>query len=117
MSDKLIEKYLDVLKEVENLLSSMNFLVKKVERKGFAVITEYKRGNTSVRFLFGPSDWDIEMIVSTAKGKFTLGDLFQFPAIRRWVEENRYESRKERSLHGELMWNLELLKISLPLIE
>lgn len=115
--DKLTEAFLNGLVEIELILSLLQFKRKSFQKKGFAYFVEYKRNQTMVSFLFGPSDWDVEMIVNTAKGKYAFKDLLQIKEILKWVNENRYEQIEERDIKNELLWFVELLKFSLPFIE
>jgi hypothetical protein len=114
---KLTEDFLAGLKEIESTLSLLNFYPYSFEEKGPAYFIKYKRGNSIVEFLFGPSGWEVEMIIFTSKGKFAFKDLLQIPAIAEWVDNNRYKQYKGRSVRNELLWAIELLKTSLPIIE
>jgi len=59
--------------------------------KGFAYFIEYrKENNTRVEFLFGPSDWNIEMIIYTSRGKFAFKDVLNITGVKNWVNSNRY---------------------------
>ena len=115
--DKLTEAFLNGLIEIEPILSLMFFKKKSFEEKGYAYFVEYSKKETIVSFLFGPSNWDVEMIVSTSKKKYAFKDLLQIQEILKWVNENRYKQIGERDIKKELMWFVELLKFSLPFIE
>lgn len=118
MKDKLTNDFLQGLKEVEPILLTMLFKRHSFLEKGFAYFVEYrKENNTIVDFIFGPSDWDVEMIVYTSKGKFAFKDLLQIPVIAKWVNANRYKQHDVRNMENELFWFVELLKFSLPEIE
>jgi hypothetical protein len=79
--NNLTEPFLDAIIEVEALLSIMLFRKKSFQEKGFAYFIEYKRNETIVLFLFGPSDWDVEMIINTPKKKYAFKDLLQILEI------------------------------------
>jgi len=115
--NKLTEEFLNGLIEIELILSLMLFKKKSFQEKGFAYFVEYKKNETIVSFLFGPSDWDVEMIVNTYKRKYAFKDLLQIQEILKWVNENRYKQIGERDIKNELFWFVELLKFSLPFIE
>jgi hypothetical protein len=116
--DKLTADYLQTLKEIEPSLVAMGFRSDFINEKGFAYFAGYeKKNDTRVEFLFGPSDWDIEMIIYTSKGKFAFKDLLEIIAIRKWVSDNRYKQAQGRDVKKELFWFLDLLKVSLPLVE
>ena len=118
IKDKLNEQFLKALHEIETELSKLFFKRHSVLEKGFAYYVEYrKENNTRVEFLFGPSDWNIEMIINTSKGKFAFKDLLNFPDINRWVNDNLYIQKNGRNIRNELEWFIELLKTSLPYVE
>ena len=115
---KLTEDFLKALNEIEIALQALLFKRHSVLEKGFAYYIEYgKENNTRVEFLFGPSDWEIEMIIYTSKGKFAFSDLLDIPEINRWINNNRYKEENGRNVKNELLWLVELLKISLPIVE
>ncbi len=64
MKNKLTEEFLHAIKEVEDILLLLQFNPHSFEKKGFAYYIEYKRGETVVMFLFGLSNWDVEMILA-----------------------------------------------------
>jgi len=85
--------------------------------KGFAYFAKYKKGDCIVEFLFGPAEYQVEMIIYTSNGKFAFKDLLQIPVINEWVNSNRYKQRNGRNVKDELFWFIELLKYSLPIVE
>lgn len=118
MKDNLTNEFLQGLEDIEIPLLGMSFKRKSFLEKGFAYIVGYrKENNTAVDFIFGPSDWEIEIIVYTSKGKFAFKDLLQIPVIAKWVDSNRYKQINGRNIKNELLWFVELLKVSLTEIE
>jgi hypothetical protein len=117
IKNKLTEDFLAGIKEIENILFLLNFSAYSFEEKGPAYFIKYKRENSIVEFLFGPSDWDVEIIIITSKGKFAFRDLLQISSIAEWVKNNTYKQVNGRNVKNELLWAVELLKISLPIIE
>lgn len=117
IKDKLTEEFLAGIKEIESVLFLLQFSLHSFEEKGPAYFIKYKKGCSIIEFLFGPSDWDVEIIVFTSTGKFALRDLLQFPAIAKWVNDNRYQQQNGRNIKDELRWALELIQFSLPIIE
>lgn len=67
--------------------------------------------------MFGPSDWHIDIIVHVSKNKYSFGELLNIPSIMDWVNNNRYKEGNGRNLQNEVLWFVELLKVSLPLIK
>lgn len=117
MKNKLTKEFLIAVNEIEPVLESLHFHQYSFEEKGFGYFVKYKRNNTYVEFLFGPSDWNIELIIFTINGKYTFKDLLQISNIKKWVDNNRYIQEDERNLKKEMLWFIELLKFSLPIIE
>jgi|GEM_PF-1636975 hypothetical protein len=116
--NKLEEEFFKALDEIELLLLVLLFKRHSFFEKGEAGFVEYrKENNTRLEFLFGPSDWDIEMIIYTSKGKHAFKDLLSVPEIKSWVSDNRYKKENGRNIKNELLWFVELLKVSLPLVE
>jgi hypothetical protein len=117
INDKLTEDFLIGIKEVESILLLLHFYPDSFNEKGSAYFIRYKKNKTIVEFIFGPSDWDIEMIIFTSKGKFAFKDLLRIPVIAKWVLDNRYIQENIRNVKNELFWYMELLKTALPIIE
>jgi len=118
IKDKLTEEFLKALNEIDVVLLALLFKRHSFFEKGVAYYIEYiKENNTRVEFLFGPSDWDIEMIIYTSKGEFAFKDLLSISEINRWVNDNRYKQENGRNMKNELLWYVELLKVSLPYVE
>ena len=117
IKDKLTEEFLAGIKEIEKILLLLQFYPHSFEKKGYAYFIKYKKGESIVQFLLGPSDWDTEMIIYTRKGEFAFKDLLQIAAIAEWVNTNRYKQNNGRNVKNELLWAVELLRVSLPFIE
>lgn len=115
--NNLSESFLNGLNEIEFVLSSLLFTKKSIIRKGHAFFVSYYKDETIVEFLFGPSDWEIEMTIITSKRKYAFKDLLQIQEIFKWVNENRYIQVSKRDIGKELSWFVDLLGISLPKIE
>lgn len=116
IKDNLTEDFLLGINEIENILLQIGFHPYSFEKKGLAYFIQYKNEENIVEFFLGPSDWDIEMIIYTAKGKFAFRDLLQIPSIAIWVNGNRYRQESVRDIKKELLWFVELLKVSLKCI-
>ncbi len=116
--DRLIADFLKALNEIEVAFATLHFKRHSFVEKGLAYYIGYIKGNTTrVDFLFGPSEWDIEVIIYTSKGKFAFKDLLNIPEISRWVNDNKYREVNGRNVRNELLWFIELLKKSLPMLE
>src|SRR5690349_19786498 len=117
MIDELTKEFLAGSEIVKEVLVSLHFKPLSFEEKGYAYVIRYQKEKNIVEFLFGPSDWDVEMIIYTRDKKFAFRDLLAIPAIAKWVSDNKYEQVGKRNIQNELLWFVELLKISLPIIE
>jgi hypothetical protein len=121
MTNPIVKEFLNSLKEVEAILEAMGFHLQEFLDTPAYFIT-FKRDSTSVKFIFGPIGWETEMIIFTAKGKFGLWELLQIPAFSEWFYANRYERRgpaniRGRNIRDEMLYNIEELKVALPIIE
>ena len=94
----------------------MSFYQYSFEKKGYAYFIAYRSSEQQIEFLFGPSDWDVEMILTTKKGKFAFKDLLKISSVAKWVEDNRYLQKDARNVKNELLWFIELLKVTLPIL-
>lgn len=116
--DSLKMEFFKALDEIELPLVVLLFKRHSFFEKGEASFLEYRKdNNTRLEFLFGPSNWDIEMIIYTSKGKYAFRDLLGIPEINSWVNNNRYKQENGRNLKNELEWFIDLLKVSLPYVE
>lgn len=117
ITDTLTKEFLAGIEEIEKELALLHFQPYSFEEKGFAYFIKYRREETFVQFLFGPPDWDVEMIVFASGKTFAFKDLLQIPSVAKWVSENKYTQDNGRSVKNELFWAIKLLKFSLPIIE
>jgi hypothetical protein len=117
ITDTLTKEFLEGLEDVKKLLIFQSFREISFDQKGMAYFVQYQRKTTIVKFLFGPGDWDVEMIVYTPKGEFAFKELLELHPIRKWIDDNRYKQVGGRNVKNELLWFVELLKVSLPIIE
>lgn len=117
MLDNLSELFLQSMKDAETILSFMSFEKYPAKKKGFAYFYQYKRKDCIVEFLFGPPEYQVEMIIYKSNRKFSFKDLLSIPLIATWVDRNRYVPTNGRDVKGEVLWFLDLLKFSLKIIE
>ena len=117
LPDKSSPKFEAAVREIEPTLLGIGFKPYSFERKGPAYYIRYKHDDTIVMFMYGPSDWHVEVVLLTAKGKFNIGNLMKFPTIADWVYGKKFISNNENPVVNELLWNIELMKISLPFIK
>jgi len=58
---------------------------------------------------------EIEIVLLTLF--FKRHSLLNIPEVNRWVNDNRYNQANGRNVKNELLWFVELLKVSLPVVE
>ena len=104
IKDTSAQQFVQGLEQAEGTLKGLLFHREQFLQKGVAYWVLYRRDqSTTVKFLFGPSDCDVEMLVSTPKGKFAFKDLLAEPAIAQWVGRNRYAPRKTQREHRSVV--------------
>jgi hypothetical protein len=109
----LTEDFLEGIEDVKKLLIFIQFQPLAFDKKGLAYFVKFQKENTIIEFIFGPSDWDIELIIYIGDQKFAFKDLLEILAIAKWVDDNRYKQSMGRDIKKELLWFVELLKVSL----
>lgn len=109
-------EFLTGLNEVEPILENRGFIRTVTNKKWPCAYGEYKSGDCNIVFLYGPSDWQIEMLVYTIKGKYSFAELLKIEQVVEWINNNRYQEQMGKNLKKEILWFSELLKFSLPLI-
>lgn len=117
VKDKLTEEFLEALKEAESILLTLSFVKHSFQEKSLAYFVEFKKDNVFLEFLFGPPEFQIEMIIYTSKGKFAFRDLLEIKTIEKWVNDNKYVQLNDRNVKDELMWFVELMKVSMSEVE
>jgi hypothetical protein len=114
--EKLNEEFLIALSRAEQALTEIGFTRDKYIEKGYAQFVYFKSKSAKVEFLFGPSDWHVDMIIYVSNKQYSFGDLLKIPAVLEWVNNNRYKEENGRHLQKEILWFIELLRISHPII-
>lgn len=117
IKDNLTKDFLEGIEDVKRHLLFIRFQPLLFDKKGWAYFVKFQREKTIIEFLFGPSDWNIEMIIYIGNQKFAFKDLLGILAIAKWVDDHRYKETMGRDIKKELKWFVELLEVSLPLIE
>ena len=110
-------KFLQALEVAEKSLLILHFKKSYFEKRGYAYFVGFEREDCRVRFSYGPPEYEIDIVIFTLKSKFEFKDLLQIPAIVTWVKDNRYIPTNRKDLEREMLWLIELLKFSLPLIK
>jgi hypothetical protein len=85
IKDNLTEDFLEGIEDVKKLLLFIRFQPLLFDKKGLAYFVKFQKEKTIIEFLFGPSDWDIEMLIYIGNRKFAFKDLLEILAIAKWV--------------------------------
>ena len=117
MESTSTEEFLRSIVTIEPSLLGMGFRRYTFDDEGPVYFVTFEKNQTRVEFLFGPPEWNVEMIIYTSKGKFAFEHLLSIPAVTRWVNENRYRQKNGKSICDEMRWFIELLRFALPLVE
>jgi hypothetical protein len=113
---KINEEFLAALNSSEDVFSEISFEKDRYIEKGYAQYVYYKNKNVKAEFLFGPPDWHIDMIIYVSNKKYSFADLLKIPVILDWVNNNRYKQENSRNIQNELLWFIDLLRVSLPIL-
>ena len=94
MSTKSQESFIKSIKDVENILSDIGLSHFSLTKKGYATYIKYKgKDETLVTFMFGPSDWNVEILLEKNKTKYAFKELLQNSSIAQWVRENKFQQK------------------------
>ena len=70
MSKQAKESFIKFIKDVEKNLSDIGLLHFSTTKKGYATLIYYKgKNDTLVTFMFGRSDWKVEILLETNETK------------------------------------------------
>ncbi|QQS42841.1 MAG: hypothetical protein IPM63_07875 [Acidobacteriota bacterium] len=117
VKDDTTRHFLEAMNEVEVILSSDSFVKRSITEKGLACWVEFANESVLVEFSFGPPEWHVNMIIRVSNMKYEFKDLLKIPVVNEWVRKNRHKQRDLSNIRDELMWFVELMKISLREIE
>ena len=112
MSTQSQALFIQSVKDVETALTNIGLSHLSTEKKGYATYIEYKGAHdTHVTFAFGPSDWDVDMVVERNGTKYAFKDLLQIPSVAQWIKDNQYKQETgKRIIADEVGWFVKLLK-------
>ncbi len=111
MSTRAQESFIKSIKDVEKILSDIGFSHFSTTKKGYATYIDYKgKDNTLVTFMFGPSDWNVEILLETNETKYAFKDLLQIPSIAHWTRENKFQQKTSDRIKDEVIWFTDLLR-------
>ena len=117
MKPDVEKQFLTAVSEVSGRLAGLGLSGPVIEHKGHACFVEFQGRAKTVEFIFGPSDWDVEMFISDSQHRLAFRDLLELPQIDAWVKSSRLQRIGTRSIRNELAWYVDLLEFSLPLLQ
>ena len=106
------ELFIKAMNDMETVLTDSGLSHLSTEKKGYATYIDYRGTlDTQVTFMFGPSDWDVEIIIRRKGRKYAFKDLLQIPSVAQWTEDNKYKQKtSDRIIADEVAWFVRLLK-------
>ncbi|HVW94863.1 MAG TPA: hypothetical protein VHA56_02750 [Mucilaginibacter sp.] len=116
MSDEQTLDFLSAIRDANVRLISRSFKRYSYKEKGYTYYIRFKKEDSIVEFIWGPPEFQIEMILYVGSLKYAFKDLLKIPEIGRWVSSNRYKQGDKRNVKSEMLWFLDLLQISLEVI-
>jgi hypothetical protein len=110
MSTQTQETFIQSIKDIETQLTDIGFSHLATTKKGYATYVDFKSADkTQVSFMFGPSDWNVEILLTTNEKKYAFKDLLQIPSIALWTKDNKFQPRTNDRAKDELSWYIDLL--------
>ena len=106
------ESFIKAMNEMEKVLTDIGLSHLSTEKKGYATYIEYGGArDTQVTFMFGPSDWNVEIILARNGKTYTFKDLLQIPSVAQWTKDNKYKPEtSNRIIADEIGWFVKLLR-------
>ncbi|MFM7851746.1 MAG: hypothetical protein ACKO96_07440 [Flammeovirgaceae bacterium] len=108
------ESFIKIMNDMESARTDIGLSHLSTEKKGYATYIDYRGAhNTQVTFMFGPSDWDVEIIIKRNGRKYAFRDLLQIPSVAQWTKDNKYKQEtRDRIIADEVSWFVKLLKFT-----
>ncbi len=113
MSTQTQESFIQSVTGSETILTDIGFLHHSTERKGYATYIDYKRDDTLISFMLGPSDWNVEISIFTNNRKYAFKDLLEIPSIAQWPASNKFEQTSKDRINDEVIWFMKFIRFSL----
>ncbi len=104
--------FLNAWNEIMKDLTNSSFSNYNYNQEGFVVSAKFTSGEFTIKFLYGPPEYEIEMIIYKNDNKTNFKDLLQISEIKSWVNQNKYIEGKSRNLKRELLWFIDLFNFS-----
>ena len=111
MSTQVQETFIKSMNDMESELANIGFTYHLTIKKGYATYVHYKSTkNIQASFMLGPSDWNVELVITTVERKYEFKDLLLVPYISQWTRENKFQQRTSGRVKDEIVWFVDLLK-------
>ena len=110
MSTQTQKAFIKSINEAETILTDIGLSHISTEKKGYATFVGYKRTDTLVSFMFGPSDWNVEILLEKNGRKYAFKDLLQIPSIAQWTINNKFRQITNDRIKDEVFWFVDLIK-------
>jgi hypothetical protein len=110
MSTQSQETFIQSIKEVETRLTDIGLSHLSTTKKGYATYIDFKSTDkTQVSFMFGPSDWHVEIVFTANDKKYEFKDLLQIHAVAQWTRDNKFQPKTNDMIKDEVDWLVDLL--------
>ena len=111
MSTEVQETFIKSLTDVELELTDIGFSHASTIKKGYATYVHYESlDNMQTLFIYGPSDWNVELSLTKNGRKYEFKDLLQSPSIFQWVMDNKFQHKTINKIKDEVDWFVDLLR-------
>jgi hypothetical protein len=111
MSTEAQEIFIQSLKNVEIKLNDIGFFHTSTIKKGYATYIHYKMvDNMQILFMYGPSDWHVELSLTKNGRKYEFKDILQIPSISQWIMDNKFQHQTSNSIKDEVTWLVDFVR-------
>jgi len=110
MSTQSQETFIQAIKDNETRLTDIGFSHISTTKKGYATYIDFKSTEKDkVSFIFGPSDWNVEIVFTTTDKKYEFKDLVQIPSVALWTRDNKFTPKSNDKIKDQVDWFVDLL--------
>lgn len=110
MSTQSQEAFIQSTRAFETQLTDLGFSHLSTTKKGYATYVDFSSADkTLISFMFGPSDWNVEILLTVNEKKYALKDLLEIPSIAQWTKDNKFQPKANDIVKDELSWYVSLL--------
>jgi len=111
MSIQSQEIFIESIKGLDSELTDIGFSHLSTTKKGYATYIDYKSADNSIiTFMYGPSDWDVEILIIKNGKKYALKDILQVPSITQWIKDNKFQEQTRNRIKDEVAWFVDLIR-------